>query len=87
MWPLAFLQCGNCLLTCPLLDPFQQRCGTTAVPAQSQPAAGAAARSQRSRCGSRMQANIEVTNALKNTLLLYETVSHGYFAGKALGKW
>lgn len=30
---------------------------------------------------------MQVVNTLKNTLLLYETLGYGYFAGKALGKW
>lgn len=75
------------LLTCPLLDPFQQRCDTAAVLAQRQPAAGAAAGSQHSRHGLRIQAKMQVFNTLKSTLLLYETIGHAYFAGKGLGIW
>ena len=65
-WPLDFLQCGNCLLLCLLLGPFQQGCDTAAVSAESQPTAGAAARHQHSRYGLRIQAKMQVVNTLKN---------------------
>lgn len=84
LWDMVFFQGGNCLLMSPLLDPFQQRCDTAAVPAWSQPTAGAAARSQHRKCGLRTQGKMQVVNILKNTLLVYETIGYGYFAGKSI---